>query len=147
MSAKDFMDAYPTDLEIIGDKLLEIIDDMDISINKFLNHTTKENALEVSLEFEKFSIVLSHVTIFNNIEIANKKLSYIFEHVDCTRSYKDYADMLFLLTGELLKWTNGIFIDKTSPNIYYMDKSILADSLTISNLFLETYEDSKEEEI
>ena len=51
MSAKDFMDAYPTDLEIIGDKLLEIIDDMDISINKFLNHTTKENALELALEF------------------------------------------------------------------------------------------------
>ena len=147
MSAIELIDAYPTDLEIIGDKLLEIIDDMDICINKFLNHTTRENALEVSFVFEKFSRVLSHLAIFSNIEISTRKISNVFENVDCTKSYQDYSDILFLLTGGLLKWCNEIFIDKTSPNIYYMDKSILADSLTISNMFLETYEDSAEAEI
>ena len=46
--------------------------------------------------------------------------------------------MLFSMSGSLTQWCTEIFIDQSSPSIYYMDKSIMADALTLESLLIKT---------
>lgn len=135
ISAKDFIEIYPKDLFIIGDKLLSIIEDIDLYINQFVHHTTQDNALNIIQEFEDFANVVEGIQEFSNISVAVQKLSMLFATLDYSKSYAQYYDVVLLISGELMEWCENIFIHKTADDIHYLDKSLLADALMLENLF------------
>ena len=48
------------------------------------------------------------------------------------------------MSASLTKWCHEIFIAQTSPSVYFMDKSILADVLTIEYAFTDKEEITEE---
>lgn len=69
-------------------------------------------------------------------EIATKRLSDTFKNLDSDSNYEEYYYLIFLMSKSLNQWMTEIFIEKSSSSIYFMDKSIIADSLMIENIFL-----------
>jgi DNA-binding NarL/FixJ family response regulator len=135
ISAKDFIDIYPKDLFIIGDKLLSIIEDIDLYINQFVNQKNKESVLPIIQELEEFSNVVEGIQEFSNISIAVQKISMLFATLDYSKSYEKYYDVILLISGELMNWCENIFINQSAEDIHYLDKSLLADALMLENLF------------
>ena len=135
ISAKDFIEMYPKDLFIVGDKLLSIIEDIDLHINQFVNHKNKESVSLIIQKLEDFSNEVEGVQEFSNISIAVQKISMLFATLDYSKSYEKYYDVILLVSGELMQWSENIFINQSAKNIHYLDKSLLADALMLENLF------------
>ena len=133
ISAKDFIEIYPKDLFVIGDQLLSIIEDIDLYINQFINHTSHKNALNIVREFEEFSNIVGGVQEFTNISFSVQKLAILFATLDYSKSYTQYYDLILLISGELLEWCENIFMNKDVEDIHYLDKSLLADTLMLEN--------------
>lgn len=147
ISALDFMDYYPKDLEATGDKLLEINEKIDIYVNRFVTDPAQNHALAIANAFEQFSEYLSQIREFSNISLATQKLSSLFSDLDFQKSYKDLYDMILVISTGIMNWCEKIFIKAEAENIHYLDKSLLADVLMLESLLYEaaTQEDSENE--
>ena len=144
MSAKELINAYPLNLETVGDKLLILNDKLDIYISRFIHDSSSLNALDVASVFEAYFFTLRDMDFFSNIALSTKKLSELFKNLDPNKSYNNYSDLLYAISVSLCKWCDEIFISQTSPDIYFMDKSILADVITIEHAFSENEEAAEE---
>lgn len=134
ISAKDFINNYPMSLNSTADKLLSINEAIDIHINNFIRNPTKENATIVSDEFRKFSNILNSIPDFSNMAFSVKKLSMIFETLDYTKDYKRYYDTILMVSDELMRWCDTIFISQNTDDIHYFDKSFLTAALLLESL-------------
>jgi len=135
ISAKDFVEIYPKDLVIIGDKLLSIIEDIDLYINQFINQNSRESVLNIIQELEDFSNEVEEIQDLSNISMAVQKIAMLFATLDYSKSYEKYYDVILLISGELMQWCENIFINQSAKDIHYLDKSLLADALMLENLF------------
>ena len=135
ISASQFLFDYPTDLRIVGDKLLEINEKLDLHINLFVNEPSEKNSFFIADDFENISSMLSSVREFENISFTAHKLSIIFRTLDNTQSYNMFNDMILTLSGGLIDWCDSVFIRQDASDIHYFDKSFLADALMLENRF------------
>ncbi len=135
ISAKEFIEDYPTELTLTADKLISINEGIDLHINKFINNPSYANAITVADEFKKFATVLSEIDELSNMTFSINKLSIIFETIDYTQNYKEYYDIILAVSDELMHWCYSIFIHQNVDDIHYLDKSFLADALMLESLF------------
>ena len=135
LSAKKFIEEYPRDLLLVGDGLVEINEGIDMSITKFVNNPSKESALELTDEFQRFAEKLTDISELQNILFIIKKLSIIFGNLDHTISYKEHYDSIMKISENLMQWTNDIFVNQSTDDIHYLDKQFLLETLLLEKLF------------
>lgn len=147
ISAKEFLNSYPIDIQISIDKILDINEEIDIYVNALLNQTTQEHIDALADEFEKFSLVLDSIYEFYNINFITNKLAYIFRNLDVNQSYKKYSDLFLAITSGLNGWCDALFVAQDAPNIHFLDKSLLADALVLENFFRNSNIPANDDEI
>lgn len=135
VSAKEFLATYPVDIQMSIDKLLNINDEIDIYVNALLNQTTQEHIDILADMFENFSLILDNIYEFYNINFITAKLAHIFRNLDPDESYEKYRDIFLAITSGLNTWCDTLFVTQDTPNIHFLDKSLLADALVLENLF------------
>lgn len=135
ISAKEFLNSYPVDIQMSIDRLLNINDEIDIYVNALLNETTQEHIDTLADMFENFSLILDNIYEFYNINFITGKLAAIFRNLDANQSYEKYSDVFLAITSGLNAWCEALFIVQDAPNIHFLDKSLLADALVLENLF------------
>lgn len=135
ISAKEFLNSYPVDIQTSIDKILDINEEIDIYVNALLNQTTSEHIAVVARQFENFSSVLENIDEFYNIKFITNKLANIFKSLDLNRSYQKYSDIFLAITAGLNGWCNALFVSQDASDIHFLDKSLLADALVLENLF------------
>ena len=145
ISAQDFMEIYPSDLINIGETLIDINDEIDFYLNRFMKKQSQETAFLVSNAFNKFSNILADINEFANIHYATKKYAEIFMNLDEKKSYQEYSDVMLFVSFGLIKWCENVLINTTAIDIHYLDKSLLSDVMMIENLFFSQKEESFEE--
>lgn len=143
ISAQEFLQNYIIDRDALDD-LAE--NQEDINTLLFLEEHISQNTIESvyliidkyvnilleTVEFEKLAIALSSLsqvlkeTIFDNIEESRKETLRFYIHG---------------LTDDLKNWQQYIFVEQNTPDIHYMDDSLLENCLTIKNFI-----NSKQEE-
>ena len=75
ISVRELIEEYPLNLESLGDRLININEAIDLHINKFIQNNSYENAIAISNYFEKYSLILSDIKLFSNIESSTKRLA------------------------------------------------------------------------
>ncbi len=135
ISASEFLDRYPITLSSSLNGILDINEDLDMHLLTFMNNPTKDNINLLSDEFEKFSSILEHIEEFNDMAFVTNKLSITFRSLEPNKDYKQYSDTFLALSSSLNKWFEDIFINQSADDIHFLDQSMLADALTLEDLF------------
>lgn len=136
MSAREFVEGYPTDLEIYSDKLLEIGEKLDILVNNFITNTTQEGALELSGAFSLYADVLTNIPEFVNLNYAITQLATVFEKIDCSLELEPYFDLILAISQELERWRVSIFETQDAENIHYLDNSLISDCTMLESFVI-----------
>ncbi|MEA1955774.1 MAG: response regulator [Campylobacterota bacterium] len=135
ISALEFLDRYPIDISNSIDTIRSLNETFDLHLNAFINNPSKENIKVLADELEKFSSLIEHITEFNDIAFAINKLSITFRELEPNISYKQYTEIFLDISESLNKWFEDIFINKSATDIHFLDKSMIADALTLENIF------------
>lgn len=136
ISAAEFVEGYPTDLEIYSDKLLEIGEKLDLLVNNFITNTTQEGALELSNAFGLYADVIKNIPEFVNLTYAISQLSTVFEKIDCNVELEPYFDLILAISQELERWRVSIFETKDAENIHYLDNSLISDCTMLESFVI-----------
>lgn len=145
ISAQEFDDIYPTDLLTVGDKLLEITEMINLTINRFVNSPSQDTAIPVIYAFQEFSNILLCINEFSNISLSTQKFAEIFSSLDYAKSYKECYDIILVISVGLIKWCESVFSNQDAVDIHYLDKSLLADVMMVESLLLGTNQEAEEE--
>jgi DNA-binding NarL/FixJ family response regulator len=141
VSAVEFLDKYPINLSNSIESILTINETFDVHLNAFIHNPSEKNIQIVTEELEKFSSVLSNIEEFNDMAFTINKLALVFQNLEPNKSYKEYLEVFFDISDSLNQWFNDIFINKSASNIHFLDQSMLADALTLENIFRQTDSD------
>ena len=133
ISAAEFIANYPTDLDIYGDKLLNIGEKIDLVVNSFVREPSEEGATELSNYFLQYSEVISSIPEFINLTYAINRLSEVFAQIDCTKDISGYYDLILAISQELEKWRESIFELQNADDIHYLDSSLIADCVMLES--------------
>lgn len=135
-SARDFVEGYPTDLDIYSDRLLEIGENLDILVNNFIKNSNQEGAVELSNSFAQYADVLSNIPEFINLNYAITQLSTVFEKIDCSQNLEPYFDLILAISQELERWRISIFETQEADNIHYLDNSLISDCTMLESFVI-----------
>lgn len=147
--AREFIENYPTDLDIYSDKLLNIGEKMDLRVNTFVQNPTEEGASELSNYFAQYAEVLSNIPEFINLNYAITQLSEVFAQMDVTKEIAAYFDLVLSISQELERWRESIFETQEAENIHYLDNSLISDCVMLESFVLGSSDtgDSGEDDI
>ncbi len=136
VTAEDFINNYPTDLDIYADRLLNIGESVDLLVNTFINHPTQESASELASHFQQYAEVLSNIPEFINLTYAITQLSEVFSKIDTSQDISAYFDLILAISQELEKWRESIFESQSATNIHYLDSSLISDCVMLESFVI-----------
>ena len=136
ISAAEFIANYPTDLDIYGDKLLNIGEKIDIVVNKFVREPSEDGAIELSNYFLQYAEVISSIPEFINLNYAINQLSEVFAQMDCSKDISGYFDLILAISQELEKWRESIFELQSADDIHYLDSSLISDCVMLESFVM-----------
>lgn len=135
LTPHQLIDHYPEDyIEILGEKLSDILESFDHYVNSFVLSPSHENALRLSDAFDSLLTNMASVNEFTNLRDTIETLSVVIKNLDTTKEYRDYYDMFLGISRELHRWRDHIFDKKDVESIYFLDKSIATDCATLMQL-------------
>lgn len=114
----------------VFDSLEENINNMDIDIeNDF------KNILEIIIEFGHFTASFSEL---KDIQFVLTHLEEILEHVDINylsdQQKKRFTVLIKAIVSDLIDFKDKVFVEKSVPNIYYLNATIASSCLELDNL-------------
>lgn len=136
MSAEEFHNMYPLDLEAKNDILERSEEQMDIVINRLENTPSHENMMEVGHLFKELSQIIILIPEFGNLGHGLGNMAELLTKMDQEQKDKigQISDWLFNITDSLKQWRISVFVDKKAQNIHYMDNSLITDCLMIESV-------------
>lgn len=147
VSATQFLKDYEVDYEILEDLHDNATDIKDLLYKEEVLSQDTLSAIVAILQ--KYASVLHETVEFEDIAFALEGLAAIFSDVNIDEIENSKKEMLsFYIQGlvdDLSSWKHHIFLDANTPDIHYMDVSLLDNASEIEKFILSTPEDDKEE--
>ena len=144
ISATDFL----RDFEIDDDLLADLKDhEEDIKALLYKEELVSQDILNSVAEvLQKYSVVLYETIEFEDIAYSLTSLAKLFATTSVSEIEESkFSTLGFYLQGlidDLSSWKNHIFIEMSTPDIHYLDASLLENSATIEKFILSSPEDS-----
>jgi len=143
MSAHAFLEEFEVDNYMLDDLNENEIEMKDLLFSaEELNDTTLE---AVSAILNKYVSILHETIEFNDLAISLDSLSKVFQRLSLNMLEKEKKDKLrFFIQGlidDLQTWKKYIFIDPNTPDIHYLDASLLENCASIEHFILTDQED------
>jgi hypothetical protein len=151
ISATEFLKDYEVDNGILDDLHDNAREIKDLLYNEeVLSQNTLSSIVTV---LQKYASVLQETIEFEDIAYALEGLATLFSNLDINEIEASKKEMLsFYIQGlvdDLSSWKHHIFLDANTPDIHYLDASLLENSSTIEKFILsnpQEEENNKEEE-
>lgn len=146
MSAIEFLDAYPLEIESTNESLEELEADFYILLN------AAEKTFDHSAVVALTDILRSFAREIEMIPQFGAVANGIIEVEKAFRSAQDHSKipmvlpMLGSLFDNLEKWRKGIFLYHNAEDIHYMDNSLISDALSLQ-AFLNSSDSSADTEL
>jgi len=134
ISARDYVENYPVDLEIFSDKLEHFEENLDIHIGRLFKKPSLSNRDLVVLEFSEIGSLISTLPEFSNMAIAVEDFAKTLGDVEDLSNIGDIEDLLFNVSESLYKWRTSIFVDMSTDNIHYLDASLINDCIQLESV-------------
>jgi CheY-like chemotaxis protein len=126
VSAKDFEEMHPFDVEDKLSTLESLEEDFDIVINRIRNGK-HESFLELEEIFRNYSYAIGIFPEFANISYAIESLSESIKYAEGKEVDDFMQSLLYSVADNLGSFRKNIFVDKSAVDIHYMDDSMIAD--------------------
>lgn len=131
MSAKEFYDTYPLEL----DKTNEDLEELENRLNHLILNTKRQEPErlihEIITIISNYAKVIEMIPQFSSLAFAIQELTYTLESVKEKHKILLVLPMLGALVNNLDQWRLQIFFYQEVEDIHYMDNSILSDAMSL----------------
>lgn len=128
VSAKEYLDASTIDMDEIISAMLKVEDTLAGLIFGLKLDDSKSIMSKISMEFRKYSALLSNMSEFEEMYFAIHGLAEFLEGLEDEKIAR-YHDRLLsdinIIVKDLQEWRGSVFVNKNALNIHYFDDSIL----------------------
>ena len=138
ISAKKFLEEFEIDQFLLDD-----LNDLatEIQSKLYMQETlNKETLNSIVQTLDNYVRVLHNTIEFQDIAYSLESLSITFSSLQIETIEKETIKLLIIyikgLIDDLNSWKNHIFIEQNTPDIHYIDASLLENCTTIENLLL-----------
>jgi len=143
ISAHAFLEEFEVDNYMLDDLNENEIEIKDVLFSeKELNDDTLE---AVSIILNKYVSILNETIEFDDLAISLESLSKVFQRLSLNMLEKEKKDRLrFFIQGlidDLQIWKKYIFMDPNTPDIHYLDASLLENCASIEHLIFTDHKD------
>jgi len=146
ISASQFLQKFEIDNDTLDDLKDSEHDIKDLIYKEeMLSHNTM---CSIAVVLQKYSTLLHETVEFEDIAYSLTKLANLFTVVIIDEDSKRLTLGFYLqgLIDDLISWKNHIFIDMSTPDIHYLDASLLENSATIEKFILSAPDENNTDE-
>lgn len=131
ISAKDFFETYPLEL----DKTNEDLEELENRFNYIILNSKRQVPEKIMDELigiiRSYAKTIETIPQFGSLAFAIRELAYTFESVNEKAQISTILPMLSALINNLEQWRLQIFFYRSVEDIHYMDNSILSDTMSL----------------
>jgi len=131
MSADDFFDACPFELDKVSDNLEELESSFYHLLSKSKNNISHQTLITLTDILKSFSQEISIIPEFAQLSYGIKELGKTFDSLEDHTKLTSVMPMLASLFDNLESWRRGVFYYRDVDDIHYMDNSIISDSVSL----------------
>lgn len=134
MSAREFHDAYPFELDKTNEDLEILEDEFNCLAVRTEQNITYETLSELVCVLRDYAKAIELIPQFSALAYGIRQLVETFESVHDTAKLPGMMPMLIHLFDNLEQWRRGIFLDRNVEDIHYMDDSLISDALSLQGM-------------
>ncbi|MCV6608835.1 MAG: response regulator [Campylobacterales bacterium] len=127
ISAYEFHENYPTDLDIKNQQLESLNESLDLTISNFLSRASSQTVDEVSKIFISYGEVIEGISHFTLLGYSIHKMGQSLKEIRDFSKIEQTEEILYSISSNLDKWRYSIFEERTSENINEFDQMLIAD--------------------
>ena len=131
MSAKEFQDAYPFELDKTNENLEDLEDKFNILLGNNLKNC-KKNLPELQAILSDFAKEIEIIPQFSKLAYGIQQVQRTFESIESSQ-LSTVMPMIVSLFDSLGAWRKSVFYYQDADDIHYMDNSIISDALSLEN--------------
>jgi len=144
-SARDFVDTFAGDIEVLSDRLEVIEETLELLIHQKLHEPTQESLEALSTSFCDYGLILAGLYKFNNLAEALENFGTILGQVEDLDLLCDMKNFLFGIADSLQKWRHEVLVEQTAADIHFLDNSIISDCVQTESMLSSSSEEGVEE--
>jgi len=136
ISAKDFIEQYPTDLMHQNDKLEGIEERMDICINRLGADCELADVHDLGRMFCDQGYIVDSIPEFSNLAFAMDSIGKVILKLDVMdiERFVGLKDLLYTIADSIFRWRETIFVKRETENIHYLDNALISDCIQVEAL-------------
>ena len=134
MSAVEFFDVYPFELDKTNEDLEILEDQFNFILVKSENSPIQEVLSDLIKILRSYGQTIEMIPQFSALAYGIHQLAFTFESIQDTQKLREIMPMLTHLFDNLDEWRRSIFFYRNAEDIHYMDNSLLSDALSLQGL-------------
>lgn len=147
MSASDFFNAYPFELEKINEDLEILEDKFNLALIRSESNMQNE-LLEQFIEIMRlYAHTVEMIPQFGALAYGIQQLAKTFELIEDPKKLQSALPMLTYLFDDLEQWRKAVFYYCNADDIHYMDNSLISDAQSLQGILDNKNESSASDEI
>lgn len=131
MSAKDFFETYPLELDKTNEDLEELENHFNHIILNAQRHDPENIIHELVVIIRSYAKTIETIPQFGTLAFAIRELADTFESIQEQTQITIILPLLSALVNSLEQWRLQIFFYREVADIHYMDHSILSDTMSL----------------
>lgn len=134
VSASDFVNNYPTDLQIFNDKLEVLDEKLDIHIDRFVHKPEIPQRDQLASFFMEIAHLIATLPEFANLATAIDNFATTLGKMEDFRNLNEAEMLLFGIASGVAQWRQMIFVAMDTEDIHYLDASLISDCIQLESV-------------
>lgn len=147
MSASEFFDAFPFELEKTNEDLELLEDNFNIAFIRSENDIRKESLEQFVDIMKSYARTIELIPQFGALSYGIQQLAKTFEQITDPMKLHSVLPMLTHLFDNLEQWRKSVFYYRDAEDIHYMDDSLISDAQSLQGFLSDTHSESSDSEM
>lgn len=147
MSASEFFDAFPFELEKTNEDLELLEDNFNIAFIRSENNIRKESLEQFVDIMKSYARTIELIPQFGALSYGIQQLAKTFEQITDPMKLHSVLPMLTHLFDNLEQWRKSVFYYRDAEDIHYMDDSLISDAQSLQGFLSNQSSSSVHDEI
>lgn len=147
MSAYEFFDAFPFELEKTNEDLELLEDNFNIAFIRSENNVKKDDLEQFVDIMKSYARIVELIPQFGALSYGIQQLVKTFEQITDPMKLHSVLPMLTHLFDNLEQWRKSVFYYRDAEDIHYMDDSLISDAQSLQGFLSDTHSESSDSEM
>lgn len=134
MSAADFFDAYPFELEKTNEDLESLEDKFNLALIRSENNIQKDILEQFIDIMRSYARTIEMIPQFGALSYGIQQLAKTFAQIEDPMKLQSILPMLAPLFDNLEQWRKSVFYYCDAEDIHYMDDSLISDAQSLQGI-------------